>query len=122
MIGIPELLGYIILFIPMFLVHELCHIKACGIKAEGTIFVGVFDLCCKTEPCGNISWYGGGILSSIYMFVVVLIMPYNIFTFAFITLGWTNLIYGIFEGYYHGIGIKRYIIYILTAIIWGVMF
>ncbi len=116
MIGLFEALGYIALFVPMFLMHELAHIKACGLKHGGEIHIGAFDLWATGGNCGDISWYGGGVLSSIYMFLCSM-FPINSFTFGFFTLAWTNLIYGILEGYYHGIGKLRYVVYFLILVV-----
>jgi hypothetical protein len=121
MIGLSDLIGYAILFVPMFLMHELAHIKSCGLRAGGLIHVDNFMLYVDTEfDKYNLSWYGGGVFSSIYMFLATILLPVNPFTFGFITLGWTNLIYGILEGYYHGINKWRYLVYatiLLTCVV-----
>jgi len=116
MIGLFSLLGYVALLVPMFLMHELGHIKACGLKAKGTIHVGIAELFCITECSSDLSWYGGGVLSSIFMFLCSM-FPVNSFTFGFFTLGWINLIYGILEGKYRGIGKLRYLVYFLITVV-----
>jgi hypothetical protein len=118
MIGLSELLAYAVLFVPIFLMHELFHIKSQGLLTTGKIFIHTLWLDCSPDKINNMEllWYGGGVLTSIYLFLAAILINGNPFTWAFLTLGWTQLIYGILEGYYHGIGKWRYLIYALILL------
>ena len=111
-----------IVFVCSFLLHELMHIKSQGIKTEGTIRVHYphsMTVGAKTRPYPEWFGYGGGILTAFIMFICVFLSD-GFWQWSFLTLGWVQLCYGIYEG---AVGIKyRYYIYgtiiVIMLLIW----
>jgi len=116
-----ELLDYIgtflLVFVTIFLWHELMHIKSQGILMTGTIWVHKLGMTVSADTIHNerLHKLGGGILSSIVSFLAYFLSSDPQFQFSFFTLGWVNLCYGLYEGYS---GVKyRYYIYAITILL-----
>jgi len=118
---IIEITDYIItsalVWILIFLLHELCHIKSQGLLMTGTIWVHKLGMTVKADHIHNqrLHSMGGGVLSSIVCFIAYFLSQDIQFQYAFFTMGWIQLIYGLYEGWR---GVKyRYLIYLLIGII-----
>ena len=122
-----QLLGnigiFLFVWVSSFLIHELMHIKGQGLKVIGKIYVNIFGMTVTANHTISDKWFSlsGGILTSIIMFLCVFLSE-GFWQWSFLTLGWIQLTYGIYEGY---CGIKyRYYIYIgviiFMMIIWMV--
>lgn len=98
---IQELLLFIYLFVNTWLLHELMHIKSQGLRTTGVIFVKKVGFEADSDKTINDQWmrFAGGILASIVTFAVLILSGFTPFTFALITCGWMQLIYGIYEGF-----------------------
>ena len=124
---ILETVDYILtaigVWILIFLLHELMHIKSQGPKTEGTIRVHYpHSMTVGADKVWNsrLFWMGGGILSSIICFILFFLSQDIQFQYAFFTMGWIQLAYGLYEGW---LGVKyRYWIYggvgILCTLYW----
>ena len=115
-----------IIYVTSFLWHEFCHIKSQGLLATGRINVNKYGMTCGCNDTWNnrLFFLGGGILSSIIMFIFVFATKGWI-QWCFLTMGYVQLFYGLFEGY-KPYNIKyRFVIYfiIITVmiIIWGLL-
>jgi len=120
-----ELITYPLIFVfvwfTMFLIHELMHIKSQGITMGGKIWVEGWSFTCTADTVKDDLLFklGGGILTSIICFILVF-LSCCWWQWCFLTLGWVQFLYGLYEGF---IGVKyRYLIYILIVtvmvIIW----
>jgi hypothetical protein len=109
-------------FITSFLWHELMHIKSQGITATGKIYVNKTGMTANCYGTWNndLFYYGGGTLTSIIMFTMVFLTK-DIWQWTFLTMGWLQLLYGIYEGKNHKVP-YRYILYLIviaiSVIIW----
>ena len=113
-------------WVTSFLLHELMHIIGQGIKTKGKIYVdGTIGMkvTVNQAPYPKWFWYSGGILCSIIMFVVAILLT-GWWQWCYLTLGWVQLIYGIYEGNYYDNVKYRYYIYLcvvlVSIIIWMV--
>lgn len=124
--AIDYILTSLFIWVLIFLLHELMHIKSQGIKTQGRIRVHYPHR--MTVTADNVKdWrlfsMGGGILSSIVCFIAFFLSQDIQFQYAFFTMGWIQFAYGLYEGW---IGVKgRYWIYgivgILATIYWFIL-
>jgi hypothetical protein len=121
--AIDYILTAIVVWILIFLLHELMHIKSQGTKTEGKIWVCYpHSMCVAADVVHNSRLFrmGGGILSSIVCFIWFFISQDVQLQYALFTMGWIQFAYGIYEGWF---GVKyRYWIYgivgVLCTIYW----
>jgi len=114
---IDYILTSALVWILIFLLHELMHIKSQGLFMTGTIWVHKLGMtvCADTIHNSRLHSLGGGILSSIVCFIACFLSQDIQFKYAFFTMGWIQFAYGLYEGY---IGVKyRYLIYIGVGIL-----
>jgi hypothetical protein len=106
---------FIFVWVSSFLIHELMHIAGQG-HLKGKIYVNGLGMKVIADPLIYPKWfhYSGGILTSIVMFIMVT-LSYGWWAWCFLTLGWVQLCYGLYEGY---IGTdKRFLIYFVIVVI-----
>ena len=120
-----ELILFILLFIPIFLMHEFFHIKGDSLTNTGRIYVEKYGFHTALDKIRHSTWmyYSGGILTSIYLFIILALSWKCVFSFALLANGGIQLAYGLYEGFIQGHVTKfRYLIYIsvfiITALIW----
>jgi len=119
---ISEILLFLYVWISSFLIHEIMHIKGQGIFMTGTIDVWKYGMTVSPDVVEYPVWmyYSGGILSSLIMFILAYLTT-GWLCWCFLTLGWVQLIYGIYEGYNMGNVKYRYIIYVTVILIMVVL-
>jgi len=123
MIGFSELVGLLFIFPCSMLLHELMHIKSCGLFSSGSIHVDNFGLYADTEfDKFGICWYAGGVFTAIILFLTKIFTGNTPFSFALVSCGWLQLIYGILEGHFHFLSKHmRYILYITILLFMGLI-
>jgi hypothetical protein len=93
------------------------HIKGQGFFSTGKIYVGQWwGETVGADKIISAEWFKlcGGLLTSLVMFTMVF-MTENWIQWCFLTLGYIQLVYGIYEDFY---GVKyRYAIYISITIV-----
>jgi len=101
-----------IIFVDSFLWHELMHIKSQGLLATGRKAVNKYGMTvgCNDTHDNKLFRYGGGLLGCIPMFLLVFFTSGWI-QWCFLTMGYVQLIYGLYEGSSYPIG-KRFYIYV----------
>ena len=121
-----------------FLWHELMHcFEAWRQGSQKQFIVPVFDRFHMYMSYDglvydkNLISFAGGVYTSFVMFLLMLLSS-GFWQFAWFTLGWVQLVYGVFEGFYnHRMPVKdfnmcKYWLYIWTVIgcivFWLVMF
>jgi hypothetical protein len=114
---INNILVFIFVFVSSFLIHELMHIKSQGLLMGGTIRVTKYGMYVTADKVNNkeLFFYGGGILTSIIMFILVFLSN-NWWRWSFLTMGILQLFYGMYEGYTKGKVKYRGFIYIFVII------
>lgn len=132
---IKYILFSILGWITILLWHEFMHIKSQGIKATGNINVEKYGFTCGADVVkwSDIHSYSGGIYTSILCFIVFFLINDITAKFVLFSLGWVNLLYGLYEGgIYSWINKRiphtyrwRYSIYgvtgVLCIIYWGLL-
>ena len=116
---ILEIIALIPIYVLSMLLHELMHIKSQWLTT-GTIWVHSLGMTCDSDETYNVELYhyAGGVYTSVAMFVMAALDATSIFALGFITMGWVQLVYGIYEGYtIHNIKWQRYLIYISVILI-----
>lgn len=124
-------LFFVFAWISIFLWHELMHIKSQGLDATGTIHVGIASMEVTSNVIRNsmINFAGGLYSGFIFTFIgVVLGLVTPPFGWVFIMVGFTNFVYGIFEGRYlprwgnnNKFKVGRYSIYIFMTLIMSLL-
>ena len=111
---------FMMVYVCSFLLHELMHIASQG-HLKGRIRVNGLGMTVGADTCPYPKWfrYGGGILTAFIMFICVFLSD-GFWQWSFLTLGWVQLCYGIYEG---AVGSKyRYYIYgtiiVIMLLIW----
>jgi len=109
---------FIYVYITSFLIHELMHIKSQGILSEGKITITSTGMLayCNYIKNAKLFYYGGGILSSIIMFILVF-LTMDWWQWCYLTMGFLQLSYGMYEGYTMCDVGYRYYIYVIVIII-----
>jgi len=101
------------------------HIKSQGITSEGEITItstGMLAYCNHIKDL-SLFYYSGGVLSSIIMFILVFLTT-DWWQWCYLTMGFLQLSYGMYEGYTEcNVGYRYYIyviIIIIMLIIWAI--
>jgi hypothetical protein len=114
---IQNILIFIFIFYTSFKLHETLHIKGQGFFNTGKIFVGKWwGETVGADKVKNVEWFklSGGVLTSLVMFILCF-CSIGFWQWSFLTLGFVQLAYGIYEGFY---GVKyRYAIYISMTVV-----
>ena len=115
----------IAIWVLIFLLHELMHIRSQGLTMTGKIWVKEWGMVVSADHVYNRRLFGmgGGILSSIVCFLLYFLSQDVQWQWGFFTMGWIQFAYGLYEGW---VGVKhRYVIYgvvgIICTIYWLVM-
>lgn len=98
------------------------HIKSNGIPSTGEIYVEKFGFQCISFYVWDNDLYSlsGGVFSAIVCFILMFITTDIELVFSFFTVGWIQLVYGIFEWScdYTGFDINyRYGIYLTVFLV-----
>ena len=124
MITFQEGCVFFFLFVVCWLLHELFHIKGQGLINTGKIFVERFGFTCVSDRTIDSVWLSlsGGILTSLVSFIMLLLSIGTSYVFGFLTVGWTQLIYGLYEGFCKvNVRSVRYVIYVCVFVFWFVV-